>query len=134
MLHNNLLFRVIFDGITVLSKKLYMKPAIKGVSLLVFPECCLAGYPPLSIPNTDSVDFELVDNLLVKLQTISNETGIGLVIGTICSEGNSIFNRAVIFRPGTPMTSYDKQPYGVGIKRTLKKVISTAFSKSMVLL
>jgi len=63
----------------------------------------------LSIPNTESVDFELADNLLVKLQAISDETRINLVIGTICREGNSILNRAVVFSPGTPMASYDKR-------------------------
>lgn len=90
-------------------KKAIYEASHQGVSLLVFPECCLTGYPPLSIPNTDSVDFKLVDNLLGELQTISDETGISFVVGTICREGNSIFNRAVVFRPGTSMASYDKR-------------------------
>lgn len=90
-------------------KKAIDEASHQGVSLLVFPECCLTGYPPLSTPNTDSVDFKLVDVLLGQLQAIADETGICLVIGTIYREGNSIFNRAVVFRPGTPMASYDKR-------------------------
>jgi predicted amidohydrolase len=90
-------------------KKAIYEASNQEVSLLAFPECCLTGYPPLSIPNTDSVDFKLVDNLLGELQTISDETEMSLVVGTICREGNSIFNKAVVFRPGMPMASYDKR-------------------------
>jgi len=90
-------------------KKAIYEASKQEVSLLVFPECCLSGYPHESIANNDSIDFKLVDTLLGELQTVSDETKMSLVIGTIFKEGNCVFNRAVVFRPGMPMASYDKR-------------------------
>lgn len=90
-------------------KKAIYEAGNQEVKLLVFPECCLTGYPPLSLPSPDSVDFKLVDHLLGELQAISDDTEMSFVIGTIYKEGNSILNRAVVFRPGMPMASYDKR-------------------------
>lgn len=98
----------ILQNYSIIRKAIH-KASRQGISLLVFPECCLTGYPPLSIPNTDSIDFELVHELLGRLQAISDKTMVSFVIGTICREGEYIFNRAVVFRPGMPMASYDKR-------------------------
>ena len=38
----------------------YYEARKKDVDLIVFPECCLTGYPPRDIPRADLVNFDLV--------------------------------------------------------------------------
>lgn len=80
----------------------------ENARLVIFPECALTGYPPRNIPNSSCVDFDLVQMLCKKLQSIANENDISFVIGTIFKE-NEIYNRAMLFRPKRQIEFYDKR-------------------------
>lgn len=43
----------------------------ENVRLLIFPECSLTGYPPRNISNASCVDFNLVQIMCDKLQSIA---------------------------------------------------------------
>ena len=63
-----------------------------AVQLLVFPECALTGYPPRDIKSSS----EVVEDCCKKLQELSDETGIALLVGTIY-RADQIYNRAILF-------------------------------------
>ena len=48
----------------------------KGVQLLIFPECSLTGYPPRDISNSSCVDFNLVQSMCDRLQSIVDQNNI----------------------------------------------------------
>ena len=79
------------------------------VDLIVFPECCLTGYPPRDIPRAGLVNFELVSETCTKIQKLSNELQISVLIGTIYKDNNQIYNRAVLFRTEMKTSHYDKR-------------------------
>lgn len=79
------------------------------VDLIVFPECCLTGYPPRDIPRADLVNFELVKETCTQIKKLSNELQISVLIGTIYKDNNQIYNRAVLFRPEMKTSHYDKR-------------------------
>ena len=80
----------------------------EDVQLIIFPECSLTGYPPRNIPDSSCVDFDLVQIMCEKLQSIANENDISIIIGTIFKE-NEIYNRAMLFRPDSQIEFYDKR-------------------------
>ena len=79
-----------------------------AVQLLVFPECALTGYPPRDIKSSSEVRFDLVEDCCKKLQELSDETGIALLVGTIY-RADQIYNRAILFQPNQPVWFYDKR-------------------------
>lgn len=81
----------------------------EGTQLVIFPECCLTGYPSRDIPNSSVVDFEMVDNVCANLQTLSDEQDISFIVGTIYKENDQIFNRAILFQPKEQQGIYDKR-------------------------
>lgn len=81
----------------------------KDVNLIIFPECCLTGYPPRDIECADFVDFGEVEKACNKIQKLANELTICMIIGTIYKEQNRIFNRAILFQPNQESTYYDKR-------------------------
>lgn len=81
----------------------------KDVDLIVFPECCLTGYPPRDIPRADLVNFDLVKETCSKIQILSNELRISVLVGTVCKDNGQIYNRAVLFRPEMETSHYDKR-------------------------
>lgn len=78
------------------------------VDILIFPECALTGYPPRDIENAMSVDFDLVSEKSNKLQSLANEYGIVLIVGSIVKT-QEIYNRAMLFLPNGSIGSYDKR-------------------------
>lgn len=75
----------------------YYEARKKDVDLIVFPECCLTGYPPRDIPRADLVNFDLVKETCSKIQILSNELRISVLVGTVCKDNGQIYNRAVLF-------------------------------------
>ena len=83
----------------------------KEVRLLIFPECALTGYPPLSIPDSN-VDFGALEKIYARLQQKSDETGISLLVGSITKEGEARRDSALLFSPHAPLQRYDKRALG----------------------
>ena len=80
----------------------------EDVQLLLFPECSLTGYPPRNIMNSSCVDFNLVQTMCEKLQSIADENAISFLVGTIFKE-KEIYNRAMLFQPDRQIRFYDKR-------------------------
>lgn len=80
----------------------------EDVQLLLFPECSLTGYPPRNIMNSSCVDFNLVQTMCEKLQSIADENAISFLVGTIFKE-KEIYNRAMLFQPDRQIQFYDKR-------------------------
>lgn len=81
----------------------------QDIELIVFPECCLTGYPPRDILSSSNVNFALVEKSCMKLQSISDEINISFLIGTKYKENDHIYNRAILFRPNKSQEVYDKR-------------------------
>lgn len=45
----------------------------KDVQLLIFPECSLTGYPPRDISNSSCVNFNLVQSMCDRLQSVADQ-------------------------------------------------------------
>ena len=67
----------------------------KDVQLLIFPECSLTGYPPRDISNSSCVNFNLVQSMCDRLQSVADQNDISFIVGTIFKE-KEIYNRAFI--------------------------------------
>lgn len=80
----------------------------KDVQLLIFPECSLTGYPPRDISNSSCVDFNLVQSMCDRLQSVADQNDISFIVGTIFKE-KEIYNRALLFQPNKQIKSYDKR-------------------------
>ena len=70
----------------------------KDVQLLIFPECSLTGYPPRDISNSSCVNFNLVQSMCDRLQSVADQNDISFIVGTIFKE-KEIYNRALLFQP-----------------------------------
>lgn len=81
------------------------------VDLLVFPECALTGYPPVTIPNSD-VDMTTVRQALDCIQDNVNKTGVAVLVGTVYRESKNRYNRALLLTPNQPSQHYDKRALG----------------------
>ena len=51
----------------------------KDVQLLIFPECSLTGYPPRDISNSSCVNFNLVQSMCDRLQSVADQNDISLL-------------------------------------------------------
>ena len=81
----------------------------RGIELVVFPECALTGYPPRDMASSYNVNFAKVEECCDKLQSLSDETGMAFIIGTIAKENDKIYNRAIFFAPKSKLVTYDKR-------------------------
>ncbi len=72
----------------------------ESVRLLVFPECALTGYPPEKVKSAAAVDFLALDGSFRKLQRLSDENDMCLLVGSVTKYGDSYLNSAVLFQPG----------------------------------
>ncbi|MBO2516625.1 MAG: hypothetical protein CW338_04995 [Clostridiales bacterium] len=85
--------------------------AKSGVQLLIFPECAVTGYPPVSIPGPD-VDFTGAEAIRDLLQRRAAESGMSFVIGSIARDGDARYDRAWFIAPGKTAQWYDKRALG----------------------
>ena len=98
----------------------------RGLSLLCFPECAVSGY----LVDHSKINAQSIRNAISKLQHISDQSGISLVVGTAWPSNNNIYNSAVIIRPHSPrkiyhknnLTEYDKRYFSKGNSKLLFKV------------
>ncbi len=52
----------------------------KDVQLLIFPECSLTGYPPRDISNSSCVNFNLVQSMCDRLQSVADQNDISFLL------------------------------------------------------
>ena len=83
--------------------------ASEGVRLLAFPECAVTGYPPRDIPSSAGVDFVRLEDAHEELQSLVNNLGICLIVGTMTRAAGGVRNTALILRPGLPPLAYHKR-------------------------
>lgn len=81
----------------------------RSIELAVFPECALTGYPPRDMASSCDVNFAKMEECCDKLQSLSDETGVAFIIGTIAKENDKIYNRAIFFAPKSKPVTYDKR-------------------------
>ena len=86
----------------------------KDVQLLIFPECSLTEYPPRDISNSSCVDFNLVQLMCDRLQSVADQNNISFIVGTIFKE-KEIYNRALLFQPINKSSLMTSVLYGDGI-------------------
>jgi NAD+ synthase (glutamine-hydrolysing) len=77
-----------------------------AADLVVFPELCLTGYPPEDLLLRNSL-LEWVERELTRLR--EQIKGIAAVIGAPKSDGDGLYNAALVFRDGLQLARYDKQ-------------------------
>jgi len=91
-------------------KKAIVLAADKGVRLLIFPECSLTGYPPISIQSCENIDLTHVEQCFYELQKLSIEYDMFIIIGSITMDNGKYYNSAMIFSPdGCKITPYHKR-------------------------
>ena len=86
----------------------------ENVRLLIFPECSLTGYPPRNISNASCVDFNLVQIMCDKLQSIANKNDISFIIGTIFKEKEKYTIEQCCFSLIVKLSSMISVPCGMG--------------------
>ena len=86
----------------------------KDVQLLIFPECSLTGYPPRDISNSSCVNFNLVQSMCDRLQSVADQNDISFIVGTIFKE-KEIYNRALLFSLINKSSLMTSGLYGDGI-------------------
>lgn len=70
-----------------------------SVRLLVFPECALTGYPIRDERSSD-VDFHSLEICFEKLQKLSSQYAVYLLVGSVTKEKGIYRNSAILFSPG----------------------------------
>lgn len=90
-------------------KKAIVQASLEGISLLVFPECALTGYPPRDMENSASVNFNELTEAYEQLQNLALTHSMHIVVGTITKENDSYHNSAIVFRPQQEKNIYHKR-------------------------
>ncbi len=90
-------------------QKALLQASHMGVKLLVFPECALTGYPPRDLKNSSSVSFHELASAFQKLEKLSADYAIHLIVGTVIQENKSCYNSAALFSPNQKPAFYHKR-------------------------
>lgn len=85
------------------------RAAEAGVELLIFPECAVTGYPPLSISSPAEIDESLKNEIHARVQEAAVRNGMYIILGTIVRKESSFRNAALFFSPDGTVTEYDKR-------------------------
>ena len=80
-----------------------------GVDLLVFPECAVTGYPPLTLSSPADVDQPLLEQAHAQLQATAVRNRMHILTGTIVRRDEWYYNAALLFAPDGTVTEYDKR-------------------------
>lgn len=90
-------------------KDMILQAAEHKVRLLIFPECALTGYPPYDLPTSADTDFQMAAYYQKKLQALSDTHQIHLIVGSIQTIGEKIYNSALLFSPNASLRCYHKR-------------------------
>lgn len=88
-------------------KKAIKVATCKGVRLLIFPECSLTGYPPLTIQSCEDINFDEVEKCFYEFRKLSIEYNIFIIIGSVTRDEGKYYNSVVTFSP----YDYEIKPY-----------------------
>ena len=83
--------------------------ASQGVSLIVFPECAVTGYPHYDMASAGDVNADAVEQALGELQDAADRNGIHVLVGTVARYQEHVYNRAYFLSPGEPAQQYGKR-------------------------
>lgn len=93
---------------TEIIKRAVSEAAGKKAELIIFPECCISGYPPNDLPGSKDFDTNELPGILEELKELSEKHNIGILLGSIAFDGK-YYNRAFLIRPGESLKWYDKR-------------------------
>ncbi len=79
------------------------------VELLIFPECSVTGYPPVSLPSPADIDEKLRNRAHAQLQEAAVQNRMYIIAGTITRRDASFYNAALCFSPDGTVSEYDKR-------------------------
>jgi predicted amidohydrolase len=79
-----------------------------GVQLVVFPECAVTGYNFASLDDARSVAEPVHGPSVGALVQACHEVNVHLIAGTLRTEGESVYNTALLIGPGGVIGTYDK--------------------------
>ena len=80
----------------------------ENAQLIVFPECAITGYNFASLDDAREVAEPIDGPAIQALAQVGHDMKVHLVTGTLRSEGNQIFNSAVLISPQGIVGTYDK--------------------------
>ncbi len=84
------------------------KLAEQGVELVVFPECCLAGYCIESEDQRHEISVELDSTEFAVIQSTVDATGVLVILGFSEETAREFYNTAALFQPDTQPKFYRK--------------------------
>jgi len=81
----------------------------KGSELIVFPECCLTGYPPHTLKAVSDVSAGAVTEAIGSLQRLVDTLNVAILFGSIVPQKGKYSNSAVLLRPRGEKKAYSKR-------------------------
>ncbi len=90
-------------------KKAILQASQRNVRLLVFPECALTGYPPRDMPSSSAVRCGERADACTALQSLTDECGMTVIVGSITGGHDGCHNSAIVFSPRQPQQFYHKR-------------------------
>ncbi len=100
----------------------------ENVRLLIFPECSLTGYPPRNISNASCVDFNLVQIMCDKLQSIANKMTFPLLLELYLKKKKYTIEQCC-FSLIVKLSSMISVPCGDGIRIISQKAVTMEYLK-----
>lgn len=79
-----------------------------GVDIVVFPECCLAGYCIDSLDQRSLISVELDSTEILVLQSTVDATGVCAILGIAECTGGLYYNTAILLQPNVRPNYYRK--------------------------
>ncbi len=90
-------------------KEAVIKSSSESVRVLFTQECALTGYPPIETDSIKSIDFYLVNECIKKLEKLSRDLNIYLVLGTVKQHEKGYLNSILFITPEGDIKSYNKR-------------------------
>lgn len=82
--------------------------ATTGAEIVVFPECCLAGYCVDSEENLDEIGIAAQSTYLLRIQRAVDEADLIAILGFSESSNDGYYNTAALLEPGMEPSFYRK--------------------------
>ncbi len=89
-------------------QQLLMEAVRGGAQLVVFPECAVTGYNFASLADTFAAAESLDGPSVRALEQTCRELSVHLVAGTLRTEGEAVYNTALLVGPHGLVGAYDK--------------------------
>ena len=73
--------------------------ANENVRLLLTQECALCGYPPIELPNIESIDKNALVNAIEEIKMLSRKYNMYIALGTITFDKDNVYNSVQLITP-----------------------------------